>query len=60
MTSEKAIEILHLSKEGNVEVDELDLDDAKQLGIEALELNNLMRETYHAPQLLILPSETKQ
>jgi len=32
---------------------------AVQLGIEALELNLFMRQTYPYPDLLILPSETK-
>lgn len=60
MTLEEAIRI---NKNRDTEEDEGNDEDnykANQLGIEALRLNLSMRETYAHPELLILPSETKE
>lgn len=51
MKVDRAIEVL---KHGGTQAEHVT---ATRLGIEALELNKVMRETYAHPELLVLPSE---
>lgn len=57
MTANKALELLKLIYRPGTCDTNSDLYKANQIGIEALQLNLSMRETYEHPELLVLPSE---
>lgn len=60
MRLEKAIEMLERDVRGDDTITYEERKRAIGLGIEALKLNLSMRETYHAPELLVLPGETEE
>jgi len=60
MTLEEAINRLDIAKDGWPLVEMDKYYKAVELGLEALKLNQTMRETYAHPELLVLPSETEK
>lgn len=60
MTLDEVIKELTELREGMLYGNMTNKAEACRFGIEALKLNLVMRDSYHAPELLELPGETKK